>query len=343
MTHSEMILATSFLAQNPAILRHARKINSMEEFLSVFGKEARLQVDSDIFKKSIAFIEGNNIGALSIWDRDYPPSLKELIDPPAVLFFQGEKDAILSTHIAGIVGSRRASAYGLSAAMSFSMELASRGVVIASGMARGIDTYAHKGALKAGGRTIAIIGSGFADIYPKENTKLFGEIVSNKGAVISEFPPYMPPLRQNFPRRNRIISALSKALLVIEAAKRSGALITANFSMELGRDVFSLPGQINAQASQGTNMLIYDGAIPLLSVEDVLMSLGVKYDEIKPKPHTAEEDNEILQLLNASDKMTLQDLCCKINQPPKQVLNEIMKLELKGIIERQGPYISRKV
>ncbi len=168
-------------------------------------------------------------------DRDYPQNLKNIYDPPIVLYVKGQLKAEDNFSL-GIVGSRRASYYGLTSAEKFAYELSKKGFTIVSGMARGVDTYAHKGALKTGGRTIAVMGSGFRHLYPAENKKLADEIAKN-GAVISEFPCDAKPLPQNFPQRNRVISGLSLGVLVAEAARNSGALITADFALEQGREV----------------------------------------------------------------------------------------------------------
>lgn len=201
-------------------------------------------------------------------DDDYPSWLKNIPDPPIVLYVKGQIKQQDRFGI-GIVGSRRASFYGLSAAERFASGLAAKCVTVVSGMARGIDTYAHRGALKQGGRTIAVIGSGFNNIYPQENKKLAEEI-SACGAVVSEFPMDTLPLPQNFPRRNRVISGLSRGVLVVEAAQNSGALITADFALEQGREVFALPGKVDSDTSFGTNALIKQGAKLVSCVDDIL-------------------------------------------------------------------------
>ncbi|MCM8779683.1 MAG: DNA-processing protein DprA, partial [Candidatus Omnitrophica bacterium] len=182
---------------------------------------------------------------ISINDKDYPRNLKEIYEPPIILYVKGEFIEADLDSIA-IVGSRRASFYGLNCAEKFARDLSILGLTVVSGMARGVDTAAHKGALKENGRTIAVMGSGFKNIYPVENKELVEEIAAS-GAVISEFPTFAQPLPQNFPRRNRIISGLSQGVLVVEAARNSGALITADFALEQGREVFSLPGKIDAE------------------------------------------------------------------------------------------------
>lgn len=208
-------------------------------------------------------------------DEGYPENLKTIYDPPIVLYVKGELRAEDRLSL-GIVGSRRASYYGLNTAEKFAYDLSQKGFTIVSGMARGVDTCAHKGALKAGGRTIAVIGSGFNHLYPPENKELSEEIAKN-GAVISEFPLDAKPLREHFPQRNRVISGLSLGILVVEAAKNSGALITADFALEQGREVFALPGKVDSATSFGTNGLIKQGAKLVSGVEDIVEEFGLGF------------------------------------------------------------------
>jgi len=210
---------------------------------------------------------------IALGDPGYPYNLEEIYDPPIVLYVKGVL-ALQDKLSLAIVGSRTASFYGLSSAEKFAYELALRGCTIVSGMARGIDTYAHRGALKAKGRTIAVMGSGFKHIYPPENKSLLEEI-SASGAVISEFPINAEPLKQNFPRRNRVISGLACGVLVVEASANSGALITADFALEQGRDVFALPGKIDSDNSFGTNGLIKQGAKLVSCLEDITDELSI--------------------------------------------------------------------
>lgn len=205
-------------------------------------------------------------------DNGYPENLKQIPDPAIVLYIKGElkKEDRLAI---GVVGSRKASFYGLTNSEKFAFDLAAAGFTVVSGMAHGVDTYAHKGALKAGGRTIAVMGSGFKHIYPGENRGLAEEI-SKSGAVISEFPVEALPLKQNFPCRNRVISGLSLGVLVVEAARNSGALITADFALEQGRDVFALPGKVDSGTSFGTNGLIKQGAKLVSCADEVIEEFG---------------------------------------------------------------------
>jgi DNA processing protein len=211
------------------------------------------------------------IKSFALRDKDYPANLRYIYDPPENLYVKGNILAEDNIAIA-IIGSRQATYYGLKNAQDLSFELAARGITIISGLARGIDSAAHRGALKAGGRTIAVLGSGLNVIYPYENKDLAEKITKN-GAVISEFSLNIPPYKHNFPRRNRIISGLSLGVVVVEAAKRSGALITARLALEQGREVFAIPGKIDSFTSQGTHSLIKQGAKLVESIEDIIEEL----------------------------------------------------------------------
>jgi DNA processing protein len=222
--------------------------------------------------KELELIKKANVDILTIFDKGYPENLKNIYDPPVVLYIKGRmiKEDELSV---AIVGSRKCTYYGMNMSGKIAETLAACGVTVISGLARGIDTAAHKGALKSG-RTIAVLGSGLGNIYPAEN-KLLAKEIAQSGAVISEFPMQMPPERQNFPRRNRLISGMSRAVLVVEAANKSGALITADFALEQGRDVFAVPGSVDRLSSMGTNALIKQGAKLVESAEDILEELKI--------------------------------------------------------------------
>jgi len=217
--------------------------------------------------------------SIAIDDKKYPENLKHIYDPPSVLYTKGEILPEDSLAVA-IVGTRGPSAYGVQTARRLAGECVQAGMTVISGLARGIDTAAHKGALKAGGRTIAVLGSGFLNIYPSENVGLAGEISKN-GAVISEFAMAMQPLRRNFPRRNRIISGLSLAVIVVEAAAKSGSLITADCALEQGREVFAVPGIVKSITSQGTHQLLRQGARLIETVDDILEELQPLCEEAK--------------------------------------------------------------
>ncbi len=227
-------------------------------------------------KKELDLIKRYNIKIVSFLDKGYPKNLKNIYDPPIALYVLGDLVPQDDAAIA-IVGSRLASFYGIQQAERLGFELASRGVTVVSGLARGIDSSAHRGALKAGGRTLAVLGSGLLNIYPKEHRGLAEEISEN-GAVISEFPMRTIPERGNFPKRNRIISGLSLGVVVVEAAQRSGALITSDIAMEEGREVFAVPGKVDSITSRGTNRLIKQGAKLVETANDILEELDFQIE-----------------------------------------------------------------
>jgi len=232
--------------------------------------ETREKVDLEKIWENIA---KKNIRVMNWEDTDYPARLREISQPPPILYLQGEileEDA----WAVAIVGTRRVTAYGRQVTEEIATFLAQKGITIVSGLARGVDGIAHQSALKAGGRTLAVLGSGVNRIYPPEHRNLSASI-SKSGAVLSDYAPDTPPEGSNFPPRNRIISGLSMATIVIEAGRTSGALITANFALEQGREVFALPGNIYAPQSKGPNKLIQKGAHPLLEPRDILEVLDL--------------------------------------------------------------------
>jgi len=233
--------------------------------------------DSGELENELKLIAANNFKVISLNDQAYPPLLREIANPPLVLYIRGD-EKILSGFSLAVIGSRQCSGYGINTACELARKLAMCGVVVVSGLARGIDTAAHTGALT--GKTVAVLGSGLLNIYPRENKKLVDDIAAN-GAVISEFSLNTVPDKENFPRRNRIISGLSRGVVVVEAAMRSGALITARLACEQNREVFAVPGQIRAHTSEGTNQLIKDGAKLVNSVEDILLEFDITLESKK--------------------------------------------------------------
>lgn len=212
----------------------------------------------------------NEIKEISILDENYPELLKQIYDPPKCLYVMGNLE-ILNTPSLAIVGCRETTEYGKKAATYFAYNLAKQGITIVSGLAKGVDSFSHIGALQAEGKTIAVLGSGLDIIYPKENNQLAKKIIEKGGAIISEYPLGTRPLQEHFPARNRIISGISQAVLVVEAKEKSGSLITADFAMEQGKEVYAVPGNINSLNSIGTNNLIKDGAIPVSNYSDIII------------------------------------------------------------------------
>lgn len=232
----------------------------------------------------------------------YPKQLKHIYDPPLVLYIKGD---ICDTDILAIaiVGARSCSYYGLTQAERFGRLLAQKGICVVSGMARGIDAAAHRGAISSGGRTIAVLGCGLGNIYPRENSRL-AEQIAQQGAVISEFPMSTPPDSRNFPPRNRLISGLSLGVLVVESLLNSGSLITAKWALEQGKEVFAIPGNIDNAHSRGTNRLIKDGAKLVEDVNDIIQELGPLAEMINLSDETETNDPRSL-LLNVHEKKNI--------------------------------------
>jgi DNA processing protein len=269
----------------------------------------------------------------------YPPLLAQLHDPPAQLFVRGDPE-MLSRPAVAIVGARSCSPYGAQVARDLARELASAGIVVVSGLARGIDGEAHRGALDAGGATVAVLGCGIDRDYPRSHAELAGRI-RESGGVVSEYPPGVEPAPWRFPARNRIIAGLCNATVVVEARERSGALITADFALELGRDVFAVPGEITAALSAGTNDLLRQGAAPLLSAQDVLFALGL---ETRPRSVTAKVSagaEAVLELL-ADGAQAADDLARLGKLPTAEVATALVELELAGLVTAaEGVYRCR--
>jgi len=291
--------------------------------------------------------EKKQIKILTINDESYPQLLKEIYDPPVVLFCKG---ILLSQDNFGlaVVGSRQLSDYGKRVTEKFAFELASCGITIVSGLARGIDSVAHISALSAQGRTIAVLGSGILKIYPPENKKLSEQIIQ-RGAILSEFYPETPPKRENFPKRNRIISGMTIGTLVTEATTNSGALITAKLALEQGREVFAVPGNITSKNSEGTNFLIKNGAKLVQKIEDILEeikpfipSLKESYISLEStiKVDLNDEENAIFSLLDKP--LNLEEIVLKTGFGISRILEILLKLEINGLISRfEGKYIRR--
>lgn len=206
-------------------------------------------------------------------DGSYPALLREIADPPMTLYVKGEWQACFEQPCVAVIGSRMCSTYGENAAEMLARDLASRGICIVSGLARGIDAAAHKGAIRGGGKTVAVMGTGIDNVYPRDNTRLVKEILESGGCIVSQFPLGTPPLKDNFPYRNRIISGLSLGVLIIEASERSGSLITARLAAEQDREVMAVPGNITSGNSFGTNYLIKSGAKLVQQWQDVVAEL----------------------------------------------------------------------
>jgi len=239
-----------------------------ETIESIIKREFDEKADQELER-----VKGLGSDILILDDGSYPSCLREIADPPITLYVRGDWQGCFDLPGVAVIGSRMCSTYGENAAEMLSRDLASRGICIISGLARGIDTAAHKGAMRGGGKTIAVMGTGIDAVYPKENTKLVREILNSGGAVVSQFPLGTPPLKDNFPYRNRIISGLSLGVLIVEATERSGSLITARLATEQNREVMAVPGNITSRNSFGTNYLIKAGAKLVQQWQDVVAEL----------------------------------------------------------------------
>ena len=268
----------------------------------------------------------------------YPSSLSDIPDPPAVLFFEGELEKALQKPVVAVIGSRRSSVYGLGVARSLSRALSSSGICVTSGLARGIDGEAHRGSLEAGGPTIAVLGCGIDVPYPPEHSRL-ARSITNCGALVSEYPPGTKPDRFNFPERNRIISGLSRGVIVVEAGERSGTMITVNSALDQGREVFAVPGEVTRSTSFGTNRLLKEGASLVTSVDDVLEVLGIS---VKKQTASRLPDVEgevavaVVQLL-ADSPLHFDEMVRKLELDTGALQAELLMLEMQGhIIRRPG-------
>ena len=286
--------------------------------------------------KEIARANRLGISIISLQDSRYPRNLVNIPSPPLILYVMGSLSAADDAAIA-IVGSRNPSSYGLEMAGKFSAHFAKEGLAVVSGLARGIDTAAHKSALKSGGRTIAVLGCGIDVVYPPESSKLFRQI-ADYGALISEFPLGTQPDAINFPRRNRIISGLSLGVLVVEAALKSGSLITANYAAEQGRDVYVIPGNINSARSKGSNRLINDGAMlvdaPETILEDIQPQRCENKIEIKGPEFTFNEKEAVVFDLLGQQQLHIDSLLKMSQMNISEISAILLSLEMMDAVKQ---------
>jgi len=293
-------------------------------------------------------LERVGAGIVSLWDEGYPPLLRTIHDPPALLYVRGK---IPDGESLAVVGSRKASHAARGLTTDICAELARREIAIVSGLARGIDSAAHRGALEGGGFTVGVLGCGIDLIYPSENERLFQQ-TAGRGAVISEYPPGTPPLAGHFPGRNRIISGMSRGVLVVEAAEGSGSLITVDFALEQGREVFAVPGPVYAATSAGVNRLLKDGAHLVTEARDILEIL---WPQIPPREVRRREDSFAAALPDPArniylhlgeEPLHVDELVRKSGLTPMEVSAILLHLELRGgaeqlpgmrFVRRRGP------
>src|SRR5918912_317576 len=292
-------------------------------------------------------IEGADVLVLD--DGAYPALLREIPDPPVTLYVRGRWGECLEAPSVGVVGSRRCSTYGQNVSLMLARELASRGVTIISGLARGIDAAAHRGALEAGGRTVAVLGTGVDEVYPRDHKKLADEILAKGGALVSQFPLATPPIPENFPYRNRIISGLSLGTVLVEAAENSGSLITARLALEQGREVFAVPGNITSRNSFGTNYLIKAAGAKLVQTwQDIAAELPQEIAArlLPPEPKKkrgetsvqpalpsdlTESECAVVKLLSTDEPTHIDALAESSGLPLSELMSVLLSLEMREL------------
>ena len=302
--------------------------------------------DEDQLNEWIIELEEKQIDFYSYWHPRYPKMLKEIYNPPLGIYVRGElPDDDIDT--VAIIGARKCSRYGATVAHDIAKDLGKANIVVVSGMARGIDSEGHRGILDGGGKTIAVLGCGVDICYPSENRQLMERIIEN-GCIVSEYPPGMPAVPGNFPARNRIIAGLSKMVVVVEAGKKSGTLITADMALDYGRDVYVVPGNVTSALSYGTNALIKQGCPIITEGSDILMALGITYKEEekeKFKRKTAEnisvEEKEVFDLIEDGTPIPAEALCRRLHKDIQEVQYILSLLELSGYIVKvpQAGYV----
>ncbi|MCF6765098.1 DNA-processing protein DprA [Thiotrichales bacterium 19S3-7] len=344
-------LALKIIKNTPSLVEFFNRIDHYQKFINL-PYETYLELKKCISKEQIKYYQqvkkwleaSESHHVLTFKSPHYPELLRQTHSPPPILYVKGSLEAISMPQIA-IVGTRKASTYGLKNAFSFAKGLASEHYGITSGLAIGIDTQAHLGALDAFGKTIAVLGTGLNYIYPRNNQFLVENICNNAGAVISEFPLYNKPDRFNFPRRNRIISALSLGTLVVESSLNSGSLITARYALEQNREVFAIPGDINIKTTQGCHQLIKEGATLVTDIKEVLQEIdplyqlagsAYKVQKINDKNSDNSALNEIQKkLLSHIDYQitSINIIIGEMNISPGEIHEHLLALELMQKIE----------
>ncbi len=321
----------------PVTLREQLKARGSVEAILDATPDAKKFLEAADDEMQLAKKHG--VGIVAYFDERYPADLREIYDPPILLYVQGKLPAASKPRIA-VVGSRDASLYGLRMAQSISRDLSAAGAVVVSGLARGIDTAAHEGALLGGTETVAVLGSGLLHLYPSENRKV-AQRIAKKGAVLSEFPLRMHAQPRFFPYRNRIISGLSRAVLVVEAREKSGALITADAALEQGRDVFAVPGNADSAKSGGTNKLLKQGARMVTSAEDILEELHLKRVSMLA-PAFSDEESLFLSFWRDGESHLLDEVIEEAGFPARRAASLATLLTLKGALrELPGKYFMR--
>lgn len=302
----------------------------LQSLLSVTPEQAE-QVRNPLTKETAARIDSLRDQVVTLLDDDYPPLLREIPDPPLALHFRGDR-SLLARACVALVGSRRASPYGVNAAAHLARQLVSAEIVVVSGMARGVDASAHQAVLDEGGKTIAVLGTGIDVIYPRSHARLYRRI-AEQGLLLAELPPGTPPRPENFPIRNRLISGLSLGTVIVEATSRSGSLITARMAAEQNREVFAVPGSIFSAGSEGTHRLVQYGAKLVHDANDILDELpGHLRIAFKEDAEPDSPLREVLALMTRDEGSHVDTLSQKLGRSTGAVAEALLQLELGGWI-----------
>lgn len=305
--------------------------------------ETRKRLDPERYMEDI---QKANFKWMTIFDKGYPERLRQIYDPPVVFYYKGEFKPVDERALA-VVGTRKITGYGKMVTENFTTELVAAGFTIVSGLARGVDSEAHHAALKAGGRTIAVLGGGLNKIYPPENVRLAEQITDGNGAVMSEFPPDYPSVPGNFPARNRIISGLSMGVLVTEAAQDSGSLITARLAVEQGREVFAVPGPVTSNLSRGPADLIKEGARLVFEPGEILEELGVNQVQsaklkVQSDMALSDEEKGILEVLE-NENRHIDEIGRMLKMDAAKISAALLKMEITGKVRNLGSGIYCRV
>ena len=333
-------IALSLLPSNPRTIQKALDARDGDPTAALRDLDGRHSILLDAARKLQPRLAQAGIQAVGREEPLYPELLAEIHDPPPVLYVRGDLGAAASPAVA-VVGSRRASPYGLAVARVLARDLAAAGVTVVSGLARGIDAAAHGGALAAtSGQAVAVLGSGLDVIYPPEHRRLAAAVVA-RGALVSEFPPGTPPLARNFPRRNRVISGLARGVVVVEAAAGSGSLITARLALDQGREVYAVPGPITSGGSLGTHQLLREGARLTTSATDVVAEFpaeviarvvrGLRNRQSGPPPDLEPAALEVWKALDLADPVAIDDLARETGLAVPALVAALLGLELRGL------------
>lgn len=324
-------------------LRRLLRNHSPEESVEILGREVpRGRPEPGQIEEDLAMASSSGISAVIYGSPEYPGILEDIPDPPVTLFYMGCLQRFLGMPAVAVIGSRRCTRYGRNVARTLACDFVRSGVAVVSGLARGIDGEAHKGALEAGGVTMAVLGNGPDLCYPPEHRKL-AESISRTGVLISEYPPGTQPAKYRFPERNRLISGFSRGVVVVEAGRRSGTMITVNAALDQGRDVFAVPGEVTRALSMGTNMLLRDGAGVVITAADVLEPLGIAPAEGSggiPAEPDSETGKAILKELSEGT-LHFDQLLRRLGVGTAVLQSELLALEMSGlIVGHPGKYYS---